>query len=169
MTGDKNHHFHFTTMARIPISTLDILEKNKGKGECLVSNHPLTISHNNPLDWRLCGSQSQFESGGKRNFRSYQKLNPGHPGHVHSLYCWGYIGSHHAYSRDEFYLKQSIPERNVTVPCSQEGLSSKMFATVSRHVEHFSAEENSIKVWHISLAAPVDGGICTDRVQNLLK
>ena len=56
MTSDKNHHFHFTAMARIPTSTLDILEKNKGEGEYLVSNHPLTISHNNPLDWRLCGS-----------------------------------------------------------------------------------------------------------------
>jgi hypothetical protein len=55
------------------------------------------------------------------------------------------------------------------VPCNQEGLSSKMFATVSRHVEHFSAEENSIKVWQMSLAAPVDGGVCTDNVQNLLK
>jgi hypothetical protein len=78
MTCDKNHHFHFTTMARIPISTLDILEKNKGEGECLVSNQPLTISHNNSLDWRLCGSPSQFESDGKRNFHACQKLKAGH-------------------------------------------------------------------------------------------
>lgn len=168
MTSDKNHHFHFTTTARIPIRTPSI-GKNKGEGVCLVSNHCLTTSHNNPLDWRLCESRSQCESDGKRNFHACQKLNPRHWVHGQSVYCWGYTGSHHAYSRDEFYLKQFIPERNVTVPCSQEGLSSKMFATVSRHVEHFSAEENSIKVWHISMAAPVDGGVCTESVQNLLK
>lgn len=127
-----------------------------------LSPYPITIL------W-IGGFVGQFESGGKRNSHDCQKLNPGHSVYGQSLYCWGYTGTHHAYSIDELYLKQSIPERNVTAPCSQEGLSSKMFATVSRHVEHFSAEENSIKVRHISLAASVDGGVCTDSVQNLLK
>jgi hypothetical protein len=65
VTSDENDHFHFTTMGRIPSSTLDILGQNMGEGEALVSNHPLATSNNNPLDRRLCGSQSQFGYGGK--------------------------------------------------------------------------------------------------------
>jgi hypothetical protein len=68
--------------------------------------------------------------------------------------------THHTYCR-EFHLNEPIPERKVGVPCSQEILSNKMFATVSWHVEDLSTEENSIKIQHISLATSVVSGIYT--------
>jgi hypothetical protein len=86
-----------------------------------------------------------------------------------SHYTVGYPQSHHAYCREEFHFNQPIPERKVSVPCSQEVLSSKMSATVSRHAEDFSAEENSTKVQHISLETSVESGTYTCNRQILLK
>lgn len=157
-----------TTLYISSVSKILVQKNSNEKG--LVSIYPLTMSNNNPLDKMLCVFQSEFDSGGNKEISPTVRNRTLVIQSMISYYTVETIlDSSMPTIRDKSYLKQSIPERNVTVPCSHERLSSKMFATVSRHVRHFSAEENSVKVWHSSLATSVDGGVCAGNVQTLLK